>query len=205
MSRSPEEFGAVSQFERLKRQITTEVNMPKAIQVSANRSSVYTTSADFCRIFSEEMSSLYLLAFLLTADAAKAEQCFVAGIGDSVEGNPVFREWARSWARRTIVVHAIRLMKPTQETVTIAETGPVKLNIEPRLRAILKLDTLERFVFVMSGLEGYSYQDCSTLLGCSLETIVNARARAVQQLANTAEIGDAHKEKLQSTYTLLSN
>jgi hypothetical protein len=179
--------------------------MPKAIQVLMNGATAYATSADFCRIFSEEMNSLYLLGFLLTADAKKAEQCFVAGIGDSVEGNPVFREWARSWARRTIVMHAIRLMKPTQETVTIAETGPVKLNIEPRLRAILKLDTLERFVFVMSGLEGYSYQDCSTLLGCSLETIVNARARAVQQLANTAEIGDAHKDKLQSTYTLLSN
>ncbi len=170
-----------------------------------NGSIGYTTSADFCRIFSEEMSSLYLLAFLLTADAKKAEQCFVAGIGDSVEGNPVFREWARSWARRTIVLHAIRMMKPAQETVTIAETQPMRLNIEPRLRAILKLDTLERFVFVMSGLEGYSYQDCSTLLGCSLQTIVDARARAVQQLANTAEIGDTHEEELQSTYTLISN
>jgi hypothetical protein len=179
--------------------------MPQAIQVLMNGSTAYTTSADFCRIFSEEMSSLYLLAFLLTANAEKAEQCFVAGIGDSVEGNPVFREWARSWARRTIVLHAIRTMKPLQESVTGAETGPVSLNIEPRLRPILKLDTLERFVFVMSGLEGYSYQDCSTLLGCSLETIVDARARAVQQLANTAEIGDAHEEELRSTYALLSN
>ena len=179
--------------------------MPQAIQVSVNGSTAYTTSADFCRIFSEEMSSLYLLAFLLTADAAKAEQCFVAGIGDSVEGNPVFREWARSWARRTIVLHAVRMMKPARESMTATETQPMRLNIEPRLRAILKLDTQERFVFVMSGLEGYSYQDCSTLLGCSLETIVDARARAVEQLANTAEIGDAHEEELQSGYTLVSN
>ena len=179
--------------------------MRQAIQVPVNESIAYTTSADFCRIFSEEMSSLYLLAFLLTADAAKAEQCFVAGIGDSVEGNPVFREWARSWARRTIVVRAIRMMKPAQESVTIADTPPMRLNIEPRLRAILKLDTLERFVFVMSGLEGYSYQDCSTLLECSLQTVVNARARAVQQLANTAELGDAPEQDLQSGYTLVSN
>ncbi|HUE52829.1 MAG TPA: sigma factor-like helix-turn-helix DNA-binding protein [Terriglobales bacterium] len=179
--------------------------MPQAIQVSVNGSTAYTTSADFCRIFSEEMSSLYLLAFLLTANAEKAEQCFVAGIGDSVEGNPVFREWARSWARRTIVLHAIRMMKPAQKTITIAETEPVRRNIEPRLRAILALDTLERFVFVMSGLEGYSDQDCSALLGCSLQTIADARARAVQQLANTAEIRDTHEEELQSGYTLVSN
>jgi hypothetical protein len=179
--------------------------MPQAIQVSVNGSTAYTTSADFCRIFSEEMSSLYLLAFLLTANAEKAEQCFVAGIGDSVEGNPVFREWARSWARRTIVLHAIRMMKPAQKTITIAETESVRRNIEPRLRAILALDTLERFVFVMSGLEGYSDQDCSALLGCSLQTIADARARAVQQLANTAEIRDTHEEELQSGYTLVSN
>ena len=64
--------------------------MPQAIQVSVDGYTAYTTSVDFCRIFSEEMSSLYLLAFLLTANAKKAEQCFVAGIGDSVEGNLYF-------------------------------------------------------------------------------------------------------------------
>ncbi len=179
--------------------------MPQAIRVSVNGVNAYATSADFCRIFSEEMKSLYLLGFLLTADAEKAEQCFVAGIGDSVEGNPVFREWARSWARRTIILHAIRIMKPAQESVTVAGTQPMRLNIEPRLRAILKLDTLERFVFVMSGLEGYSYQDCSTLLGCSLQTVVNARARAVEHLANAAGVGAAHAEELQTGYTLTSS
>ena len=97
------------------------------------------------------------------------------------------------------------MMKPAQKTITIAETEPVRRNIEPRLRAILALDTLERFVFVMSGLEGYSDQYCSALLGCSLQTIADARARAVQQLANTAEIRDTHEEELQSGYTLVSN
>ena len=106
--------------------------------------------------FSEEMNSLYLLALLLTADPGKAEQCFVAGIGNSVEGNPVFREWSRSWARRTIIQNAIRMIEPAQERLTIANTEPVRLKIEPRLAAILKLDALERFVFVMSVLEGYS-------------------------------------------------
>ena len=175
------------------------------LQATMNGSTAYATSDDFCRIFSEEMNSLYSLAFLLTADAKKAEQCFVAGIGYSVESNAVFREWARSWARRTIIQHAIRTMKPAQETLTIVETEPVRLEVEPRLRAILKLGVLERFVFVMSVLEGYSYQDCSILLGCSRQTVVNARASALEHLASTAEIGAIYREAPQSTYSLVSN
>ena len=72
--------------------------MPQATQVSLNGSTAYATRLDFCRIFSEEMNSLYLLALLLTADAGKAEQCFVAGIGDSVEGTR-FLESGRAHGR----------------------------------------------------------------------------------------------------------
>jgi hypothetical protein len=189
----------------IERQITTEVNMPQTIEVSMNGSTAYATSDDFCRIFSAEMNSLYLLGLLLTADAGKAEQCFIAGIGDSVEGNPVFREWARSWARRTIVKHAIQMTGPVQERLAITDTEPVRLEIEPQLRAILRLDTLERFVFVMSVLEGYSDQDCSILLGSSRQTVVNARVRALEHLANAAEVVAMHREGPQSTYTLISN
>jgi predicted DNA-binding protein (UPF0251 family) len=173
-------------------------------QATMNASTAYATNDDFCRVLSEEMGSLYLLGLLLTADAGKAEQCFVGGIGDGVEGNPVFRDWARSWARRTIVLHAVRMMRPAQEAFTIAQTEPVRLEIEPPLGAILKLGALERFVFVMSVLEGYSYQDCSVLLGCSRRTVVNARTRALEHLASAAEIGAMHKEGPQSTYSLVS-
>ena len=172
--------------------------------VSQNGPGAYATGGDFERIFSEEMNGLYLLGLLLTADARKAEQCFVKGLGNSVEGNPVFREWARSWARRTIIQEAIRMIEPAKETLTIT-AEPVSLEIEPRLRAILELDALERFVFVMFVLEGYSYQDCSILLGCSRRAVVNARTRALEHLANAAEIGALHGEGLQSTYSLVSN
>jgi sigma-70-like protein len=183
-------------------QITTEMNMPQAIETSMNGSTAYATSDDFRRIFSEEMASLYLLGLLLTADAGKAEQCFVAGIGDSVEGNPVFKEWARSWARRTIIQHAVRMIEPMQETLTVAR--PHGLELEPRLSAILELNPLDRFVFVMSVLEGYSYQDCSVLLGCSRQTAVNARGRALDHLASANQIVAMHQQRLQGTYTLVS-
>jgi hypothetical protein len=188
----------------IERQIMTEVNVPQATKVSLNASTAYATSDDFHHIFSEEMNGLYLLGLLLTADAGKAERCFVAGIGDSVGGNPVFREWARSWARRTIIQHAIRMIGPSQQKLTIANTDPQELGIEPRLGAILKLDALERFVFVMSVLEGYSDQDCSVLLGCSRQTVVKARTRAFEHLATADQIVAMQEEGLHTTYTLVS-
>lgn len=38
--------------------------------------------------------------FLLTGDPEKAEKCLVGGIEDCVKQNLVFREWARSRAKR---------------------------------------------------------------------------------------------------------
>src|SRR6266852_9979915 len=89
---------------------STEVNMPDAKHMT--RSSQFATSDDFQKIFHEDMSGLYLLSFLLTADRQKAEQCFVSGLEDAVQGNPVFKEWARSWARRQIIQSAVRVIKP---------------------------------------------------------------------------------------------
>jgi DNA-directed RNA polymerase specialized sigma24 family protein len=176
----------------------------QATQISTNGSTDYATVDDFRRIFSENMNELYLLALLLTADAGKAEQCFVAGIGDSVEGNTVFKEWAYSWARRTLIQQAIRMIEPAQEKRTIADTEPVRVKIDSRLSAILQLDPLERFAFVMSVLEKYSYQDCSILLGCSRQAVINARARALEHLANAPGTMATHGEALEDTYTLVS-
>jgi len=162
--------------------------MSPGTQLSMNGSAAYATVDDFCRIFSEEMERLYLLALLLTADASKAEDCFVVGIGDIVEGNPVFREWAYSWARRTIIQNAIRMIEPARQNQTTPRATPATPEIHPRLSAVFKLNTLDRFVFVMSVLEGYSHQDCAILLGCSRQAVANARARALEHLANGVDV-----------------
>ena len=60
-------------------------------QRARERATEYETCKDFQRIFTEDMVGLHRLAFLLTADQAKAEQCFVAGLEESIRGNPVFR------------------------------------------------------------------------------------------------------------------
>src|SRR5258708_3401627 len=72
----------------------------------------YATQADFRRVFQEDMNRLYLLSFLLTGERDLAEQCFVSGLKMSSEGNPVFKEWVTSWARRTIILTAIRMVRP---------------------------------------------------------------------------------------------
>src|SRR3981081_3494091 len=84
--------------------------MPEAKHITSP--TPYASSGDFHRIFHEEKDGLYRLAFLLTADHEKAQQCFVSGLEDSVRENSVFQEWARSWARRAIIQCAVRGIKP---------------------------------------------------------------------------------------------
>jgi hypothetical protein len=57
-------------------------------------------------VFTENMAGIDWLAFLLTADPKKAEECFVGGLGDCLEESSVFRDGAQSWARRTIIQNA---------------------------------------------------------------------------------------------------
>src|SRR5213082_3975958 len=78
----------------------------------------YATAADFEQIFMQDMSGLYLLAFLLAGSRDGAEKCFVRGVTESVKGYRVFKEWARSWARRTIILSAIRLFEPRRNSET---------------------------------------------------------------------------------------
>lgn len=152
----------------------------------------YASSRDFCELFTEEMNSLYLLCFLLTGGPEKAERCFVAGLEDSTKGNSVFKQWARSWAKRMIVENAVRITAPHSNYASgTVRAVHLDLNSEPGtvrpdgalIQTVLDLPSFERFVFVMSVLEGYSDQDCSVLLGCSLLEIRDARVRACRQVA----------------------
>ena len=151
----------------------------------------YATSADFCKIFQTDMNHLYLLAFLLTADRSIAEQCFVQGLEDARYGSPVFKEWANSWARRLLVVNAIRMLHPRPENTHPAATARHAIdatNLPPAIAAILALNPFDRFAFAMSVLERYSDRECSLLLECSVGDLVAARTRALQQIGSSSEL-----------------
>jgi len=152
----------------------------------------YATRADFCRVFREDMNRLYLLSFLLTGDRDLAEQCFVGGLRMSSEGNPVFKEWAGSWARRTIIQNAIEMIRPRMGdagTPAVPGRGDGQGVIDrPEIAKIVELPAFERFAFVMSVLERYSDQECSVLLGCSRREVMEARERALRRTGEDAEL-----------------
>jgi hypothetical protein len=163
--------------------------MPETKQIT--RPMPYASSDDFRRVFDEDMNSLYLLSYLLTADREEAEQCFVSGLEDAVDGNPVFKEWARSWARRVIIVNAVRAINPLpmeesdrSSSATASGNGTTPPVEQVEIGVVLTLEPFERFVYVMTVLERYSDQDCSLLVGCARRDVVAARARAFEQIAS---------------------
>jgi hypothetical protein len=171
----------------------TEVNMSEATHII--RATQYANSDDFCRIFDEDMNGLYLLSFLLTADRGKAEQCFVSGFEDAVEGNAIFKEWARSWARRAIIQNAVRLIDPrpaegngrsSYPPSSGGQSLPAEKQVE--IAAVLALEPFERFVYVITVLEHYSDQDCSLLLGCARRDVLAARTHAFRQIGSAVEL-----------------
>ena len=158
---------------------------------SKERNTTYATGADFCRIFKEDMQNLYLLSLMLAADPEKAERLFVSGLDDCTAGNPVFKEWARSWARRAIIKNAVRLTAPGPEYANGAANTVVSSDAKNRVLpelpaeivALLGLGSFERLAFILSVLEGYSDQDSALLLGCTRQALIAARVRAEQEIA----------------------
>src|SRR6266853_4493314 len=152
----------------------------------------YASSDDFFRIFYEGTDELYQLSFLLTGDHAKAEQCFVSGLENSAKEHRVFKEWARSWARRTIIQCAVRVINPRPmeegSPSSFTRSGNTQAVEHGDIGTILDLRPFERFVYVMSVLERYSDQDCSVLLGCARQDVIAARNRALQQIGSAMEI-----------------
>jgi DNA-directed RNA polymerase specialized sigma24 family protein len=55
---------------------------------------------------------------------------------------------------------------------------------DPRFSAILALPDFERFVYVLSVLEGYTDQQCATLLSVSPQQIEETRLSALQHFWN---------------------
>jgi DNA-directed RNA polymerase specialized sigma24 family protein len=167
----------------------------RQIRIGKDNANEYATREDFCRVFTEGLSGLYQLSYLLTGDDEKAQQCFVAGFEHSVEANKVFKDWARSWAKRAIIKNAIRALQPQPPEAESSLTAGVvfeknKLRIirdgHLEIDSVLALEDFERVVFVMTVLERYSDHDSALLIGCSIEEIRTARICAFEEIANLA-------------------
>jgi DNA-directed RNA polymerase specialized sigma24 family protein len=153
----------------------------------------YASCEDFRKIFEEDLHGLYQLSFLLTGDPQKAELCFVAGLEDCVKESRVFKEWARTWAKRVIVKNAIRELRPQSRYSNSSAQVPIVFSANRQLRgpsghfdtdAVSRLADFERFVFVLCVLESYREHECALLLGCSDSEVHGARTQAIEQFAN---------------------
>ncbi len=131
--------------------------MTKAPSLQKRETDLYATHEDFHSIFSEGLTELYKLSFLLTRDPEKAERCLVTGLDDCVTGNRVFREWARSWAKRAIVQNAIRELKPrpnhSNSPISGATFPDAKYlltdpGLDFEMDAVFRLEDFERFVLI---------------------------------------------------------
>lgn len=142
----------------------------------------YATAGDFDRIFQEEQSSFYALAFLLTANHQHAEQCVVSGIDDASRGSSVFREWAASWAKRAVIKNAIRLIFSPENNLPPEPWNQGEPEDRIMIDTVTALEPFERFVFVMTVLEGFSDRDCSILLSRATEEVRQTRERTLDQL-----------------------
>jgi hypothetical protein len=174
-----------------------------------DRPTTYATGIDCWNILTDEMHSLYLLSFLLTADPDKAEQCFISGMGECEEEIGVFMTWAQASARRTILKRAIRIIMPAPERaddLSFAHLrGSAASGKSNLFDSIVGLNAFERFVYVMSVLERQSDADCSALLRCSRRDVIIARELAVERLAYTHNPHDQPVEAVGAWRTMFAN
>ena len=156
----------------------------------ANFRGDYAKQHDFCEVFEKDAKSLYLLAFVLTANHKESEDCFVSTVDEALREKAVFKEWARSWVKRRMIENAIgsvwhlRVGDDRKRDLWSAEQHENEKPCE--IDSVTRLPLFERFVFVMSILERYSDWDCSVLLACSMKKVAEARIGALLQLAEFA-------------------
>ncbi len=125
--------------------------------------------------FIEQMNCLYLLSFLVTADRRIAEKCFSESLDEYIDSCGGFTDWARQEGRRAVLRHAVQIIQPIPKqsyTWSIVDLAPpTVLAVNQPFAAITSLSAFERFVFVMSVLEGLSDEECAALLNCTLHDV----------------------------------
>jgi hypothetical protein len=153
----------------------------------------YASKEEFVILFESERIALLRLALLLTANSGAADRCLALALRECIADSYVFRDWALTWARRMVIRSATTLAMGSGEqsfvrTNSNAEKELAKFSANDSLalpaefHAILGLQMLDRFVFVICVLERYSINDCALLLSESPQDICGSRQRATDQV-----------------------
>lgn len=144
-------------------------------------------AAEFADVWLDDITNLYLLSFLLTADKVLAEQCFSDAMMDYVGGSSGFADWANGPGKVAVIRRAYQTIRPVPKRVHSWSFAP---GARPLISAahqpfstITSLGAFERFVFVLSVLEGAADDVCAALLACELADIAESRDLANRLVA----------------------
>lgn len=149
---------------------------------------VVPTAADVAEAWLDEITDLYLLCFLLTSDKMLAEQCFSEAMDDYLRSpTAALGNWARGQGRASVIGRAVQLIRPLPKQVQswpfLPGTTPLLSAVHQPFSAITSLGAFDRFVFVLSVIEGESDEACATMLECELAQIERSRDLANRLIA----------------------
>jgi len=158
----------------------------------------------------DEMAELYLLAFMLTARKETAEQCILDAVDEYLNsGAPSLLDWVRSKGRRAVIECAVQRVNPRVKAVpTWSVPSGTHASIAPShqpFAVITALSAFERFVYVLTVLEGYQVEECAGALEC-LQTEVVAAQKLSNQLiglGDTEEVSAGGLDSLILTSALI--
>ena len=162
--------------------------------ITSSSVSEFATADDFQKLFAAEIVDLFRLAFFLTADADKAEQCVILTIHECLATVDVFKAWLPVWTRNALIRNGIRIVngiparsrgngRPHQPFHEVHESlFRRETSVTDESAGILELSDFDRLVYVLYFLERYPTRECAALLGRSRQEIRDAQNRAFGQI-----------------------
>jgi len=142
---------------------------------------------DFQELFASEMVDLLRLAFLLTADAEKAQHCVILTLHECLATVGVFKAWLPVLTRNALIRNGIRLVtgipvcslgkSRRPESLPAIHDSEYVISPTDDSAGLLQLSDFDRLVYVICVLERYSTRDCAALLGKSRPEVRDALNR----------------------------
>lgn len=166
--------------------------LPSNYRFNSSPTYEYATAEDFQTLFASDMVDYFRLAFLLTADARKAEHCIITTMHECMANRSVFKEWLPVWTRNAVIRNAIRLVAGVQghslgtvrrREPTINKARQSAVGASDDSAGILELSDDDRLIYVLCVIERYSIRDCASLLGRSRKEVSDAHNRALAEIA----------------------
>lgn len=148
----------------------------------------------------DKMAELYLLAFMLSTDKETAEQCMLSAMDEYLNSSaPNLIDWMRDKGRHAVIERAVQSVNPRVKAsyCWTVPTGTRSLRAPGHqpFAVITALGTFERFVYVLTVLEGYDEEECAGVLECRRADVVAAR-KLSHQLVGLGDAEEAAPDRL---------